>query len=695
MKSKSFYQTVALCFLMAYSVSAQKIVIGYLPTYNGFPNSVNNVNLDVLTHLDIAFANPNSSGAISAPNGTATVVNAAHAKNVKVLLSIAGAGGDPGTYGTILSNATTTNTFVANLVQLTVANNLDGIDVDIEWNILNGGNVNAAQYEAFVIKLRDGLHAKDKIITAALGTWFIQHVTNTAVQAFDLIGMMSYDAYGTWTGAGQHSPYSLAVSDFNAWKAKGVDPRKLIVGIPFYGYSWGANGNRALTFNQITASYPGAENQDYVNSGGDQVYYNGIATIKQKTRYAVDNAGGIMIWELTQDASGNKSLFKAMADEMGTTKVTPVPDNLAKGKTVTASSAETAEFAASKITDGSYTTRWSSLYNDAEWIYVNLTKEYVIDRVKITWEAASAKNYQVQVSSNGQNWTTIKTITGNNTLTNDLTGLTGTGQYVRVLGSARNTAFGYSIFEIEVYGKEQSRPYSGTPIPIPGIVEAENYDLGGEGVAYHDLTTGNTPNKYRTDDVDIEACTDASGGFNIGYAQAGEWTVYTVDVDATGKYDFDIRVASTTANNTFYIEMDGVKVTNGNVSVLNTGGWQTWGSATAKGISLSSGVHRMKLVLNGEFNVNLLNVTSAISGFGDVRNSSISIYPNPSSSNLYYEIENTGQHVVKVYDMMGNTLIEEQRNTAHGVNVSSLQKGVYVFEMEMNGKKFINRFVVD
>src|SRR5207302_1518276 len=74
-------------------------------------------------------------------------------------------------------------------------------------------------------------------------------------------------------------------------------------------------------------------------------------------------------------------------------------------------------------------------------------------------------------------------------------------------------------------------PFSGTPSPIPGVIEFENFDIGGEGVAYHDTTANNEGLKFRTGDgVDIESTTDTGGGYDVGYAHTGEWMGYTVNV---------------------------------------------------------------------------------------------------------------------------------------------------------------------
>jgi len=142
-----------------------------------------------------------------------------------------------------------------------------------------------------------------------------------------------------------------------------------------------------------------------------------------------------------------------------------------------------------------------------------------------------------------------------------------------------------------------SRPYGGTAAALPGKVEFENYDLGGSGVAYDDTTAGNSGNVYRSEGVDIQATSDAGGGYNIGWVKATEWLNYTVAVAAAGTYSVDVRVASNGAGGTFHIDVDGVNKT-GTLTVPSTGGWQVWRTITATGVSLSSGTHVVRVVMD-------------------------------------------------------------------------------------------------
>lgn len=136
-------------------------------------------------------------------------------------------------------------------------------------------------------------------------------------------------------------------------------------------------------------------------------------------------------------------------------------------------------------------------------------------------------------------------------------------------------------------------PYGGTPSSIPGTIQAEDYDVGGQDVAYRDLDSGNDGGAYRAEDVDIEPTADEGGGANVGWTGAGEWLAYTVDVASTGAYTVDARVASFGDAGTFHIEFDGIDTT-GPITVPDTGGWQEWTTLT-RTVSLDGGTHLMRV----------------------------------------------------------------------------------------------------
>ncbi|HJR58568.1 MAG TPA: carbohydrate-binding protein [Vicinamibacterales bacterium] len=139
--------------------------------------------------------------------------------------------------------------------------------------------------------------------------------------------------------------------------------------------------------------------------------------------------------------------------------------------------------------------------------------------------------------------------------------------------------------------------FGGTPAAVPGLVEAENFDEGGQSIAYYDTTPGNSRGAYRSTDVDIETAADSGGGFNLSKTRAGEWLKYTVNVATTGTYSLETRVANIGAGGRFHVEVDGVD-RSGPVTVPETGGWQTWQTITVSGIPLTAGQRVIRISLD-------------------------------------------------------------------------------------------------
>ena len=145
-------------------------------------------------------------------------------------------------------------------------------------------------------------------------------------------------------------------------------------------------------------------------------------------------------------------------------------------------------------------------------------------------------------------------------------------------------------------------PYNGTPHAIPGTIQLEEFDLGGNGFAYYDDTEGSeTGVAFRNDeDVDIEESADPGSSYNIGWTSAGEWLEYTVDVTEAGTYDIDLRLARNGDNGSVRIEMDGEDIT-GSVAVPNTGGWQAWETVTIEGVELTAGEKVMRVAFETQY----------------------------------------------------------------------------------------------
>jgi hypothetical protein len=152
-------------------------------------------------------------------------------------------------------------------------------------------------------------------------------------------------------------------------------------------------------------------------------------------------------------------------------------------------------------------------------------------------------------------------------------------------------------------------PYGGIVWPVPGKIEAENFDIGGEGIAYHDNEAANLFNVFRTSEgVDAESTSDVGGGYNLGWIQTGEWLEYSVDVQTAGTYIVEARIASANAGTkTLHVEMDGVDVS-GLLSSTTTAGWQNFQTISVTTSVLTAGTKIMRIAIDaGEFNLNYVN----------------------------------------------------------------------------------------
>ncbi|MFF9060545.1 discoidin domain-containing protein [Streptomyces sp. NPDC014882] len=147
---------------------------------------------------------------------------------------------------------------------------------------------------------------------------------------------------------------------------------------------------------------------------------------------------------------------------------------LSQGRTATASSTENAGTGAALAVDGNTGTRWSSAATDAQWLQVDLGATATVSRVVLQWEAAYGKDYRLQISADGSTWTDLRTVTGGDGGT-DAHDVSGQGRYVRMQGVRRATAWGYSLWEFQVYGTS-----GGT---APGTCDTANAAQGAPAAA--------------------------------------------------------------------------------------------------------------------------------------------------------------------------------------------------------------------
>ena len=265
-----------------------------------------------LTHVNLWFFNPDTLGNFAEDlSALRPFIAKAHRKNVKVLFSIGGGGKHP-QYHKLLQDEYR-SLLIDHLVSKTVEYELDGIDVDLEGSDIDNN------YERFVVELASALHARSKLITAAIAVYYKDQLTDKALSQYDFMNVMSYDRTGPWRPdkPGPHSAYEAAVEDLEYFgSVRHIAKDKMTLGVPFYGYGYGPElTSPAISMNyaEIVSTFRGAQKADeWKRDDGKIIYYNGIPTIKKKTALAREKAGGIMIWEVTGDARGSKSLLRTI-----------------------------------------------------------------------------------------------------------------------------------------------------------------------------------------------------------------------------------------------------------------------------------------------------------------------------------------------------------------------------------------------
>ncbi len=226
-------------------------------------------------------------------------------------------------------------------------------------------------------------------------------------------------------------------------------------------------------------------------------------------------------------------------------------------------------------------------------------------------------------------------------------------------------------------------PFTGTPIAIPGTLEAENYDKGGKDVAYNDADLLNNGGQYRNDAVDITA---ANGGNVVGWTANGEWLEYTVNVTQAGSYDFEFVTSSLNGSGEVSISL-GNTVVASSILVPSSGGWAVY-QTIKKTFSLTSGTKVLRLnIVKGGFNFDKIVVKRAVPTNieTNLENNSISIYPNPSDNGLFQMTQSVNW---KVVSLLGH---EIKSGTGDQINLSEQPKGVYL--IKFNDK--IERVVIE
>jgi GH18 family chitinase len=261
---------------------------------------------DQLTHINYAFLTPKEDGTFNPILNSwklKQIVGTAHAKNVKVLISVGGWGWDQ-QFETMAANPESRTAFVQNLRAFVDEYQLDGADID--WEYPQAGE-SSQNFLALIQELR--LALPDKLLTTAVVSYG-EHglgIHPESFELFDFVNVMTYD--GTDHGTMEQFEKGLAY-----WSERGLPKEKIVMGVPFYSHIKDSKA-AGVAFAKLVQDDPAAAQMDEYEYFGATHVYNGIPTIQAKTRLAQQKASGIMFWSLDHDIQGVFSLVNAIYQE--------------------------------------------------------------------------------------------------------------------------------------------------------------------------------------------------------------------------------------------------------------------------------------------------------------------------------------------------------------------------------------------
>ncbi len=293
-----------------------------------FDDPVETIQFEKLTHILYAFLIPRADGTllpIEKPERLKALVKEAHRHDVKVMVALGGYSYKDiplaPNFEALAANETSRRRLVKETMAFVQEYKLDGVELDWEYPVIGES---AQNYEALVIALNGQLAPRQKLFSAAVhgawtsfqGTEFSNGVSTRCLNAFDWITVMSYDLYGT-----QHAPLWYADTSIEFWANRGMPREKIILGMPLYARpSW-------KQYRELVAESRGNAWRDYTPGAPLESWYNGLATLKEKTRMALLNAGGVMLFDVHEDTADSTSVLR-MVDGLKTRAIDSDPEEL-------------------------------------------------------------------------------------------------------------------------------------------------------------------------------------------------------------------------------------------------------------------------------------------------------------------------------------------------------------------------------
>lgn len=231
----------------------------------------------------------------------------------------------------------------------------------------------------------------------------------------------------------------------------------------------------------------------------------------------------------------------------------------------------------------------------------------------------------------------------------------------------------------------KEEPYSGTPIALPGIIEAEDYDKGGQGLAYNDNDTENRGGQYRlSEGVDVGSTPD--DGYSVGYVAGGEWLQYSVNVIEAGEYDVNFKYASgRSGGGRISLSKNETDIFS-SFSLDETEGWNDYKMLSVSNVMLEKGTQILRFTtVNGAYNLDNITFEKSTLSAQDFQLSKFKIYPNPSKNGIFTLTKPLNW---EVYSLSG---VRVSKGKSSSVDLSNFSKGIYILKTESKVVKLIHQ----
>ena len=243
--------------------------------------------------------------------------------------------------------------------------------------------------------------------------------------------------------------------------------------------------------------------------------------------------------------------------------------------------------------------------------------------------------------------------------------------------------------------------FGGVPTAIPGVLEIENYDLGGQDIAFNDVTAANEAGGTLRPGDAVDIGSDGNGGWLLGYVAQGEWLKFTVDVAETGRYSVRVRTASEQANGEFTLTFSG-NAASTTVTTPNTGGWVTWQNIDANAeLDLVAGEQEMRFDVTGASAFNLDNITftlEAVNTEAAAEAAGFTAQPNPTNGMLQVQLPETlvpAAARLLLTDLTGRTVAQfHPTDTRSILDLSRIGAGSYLLRLQDGDRHWIRRVVL-